>query len=69
MPSVCSWTGGRGGGGGKDAGCLEDRETEKCQKEVESEGQTRQAQIDGAGGMTQVLSDHAGGMRGNNRDI
>lgn len=64
--SICSWNGGRGGGG-KDTSCLEDGETKKCQKEVESEGQARQTQIDGANGWTQVLSSHAGGRRGSNR--
>lgn len=66
---VCSQSGGGGRRrrGGKDTGCLEDRETKKCQKEVESQGQKRQTKIDGASGSTQVLSHHAGNQKGNNR--
>lgn len=67
-PGVCSRNDGGGRrGGGKDTGCLEDRETKKCQKEVESKGQTRQTKIDGASGSTKVLSHHAGKQKGNNR--
>lgn len=67
---MCSWYEGRGGRGGRgeDTGCLEDRETKKCQEEVESEGQTRQPQIDGASGSTQLQFDHAGGETGNKRE-
>lgn len=65
VQSICCWTGGRGG---KHTGSLEDREAEKCQKEVESEGQTRQAQIDGASRSTPVQFSHAGGKTGNNRE-
>ncbi len=61
---VCSWNGGRRRGG-KDTGCLEDGETKNCQKEVESEGQTRQSEVDGASGSTQLQFNHAGGKRGN----
>lgn len=65
--NICFWNG-RRGRGGKDAGCLEDRETKTCQKEVENEGQKRQTQIDGASGSTQVQFYHAGEREERNRE-